>query len=150
MPITVGPRIKPAADWARKQIERTDAAAEAWLEGVKAPKKDPVKEAIAKKEKWKAAMREAIAEDRQAKALGKVDSAIIAEIADRVGADGFRRAVRARESKIVAKVEALHREVSSHVAKMDAMPVDTREQREAKMIANKRGMEDIGKRMKGV
>lgn len=150
MPITTGPRIPDPDTWTNKQIERTQAAGEAWVQGMLAPKKDPVAAARAAEGKWKNSMQKAINEGRFGKALAKVDSAVIAETVNNLGSGVFTNGVAARQNKIRAKVAAVHRELASHVQRMDALPTDTPEQREQKMLQNLRGMRAIGDRLKGV
>lgn len=150
MPINTGPRIPTAADWAEKQITRTQAAGDAWQKGMNAPKKDPVAAAIAAKDKYNNSMQKVIQEDRFAKGLMQVDSQSIADSVNALGPQVFTNGVAARAPKIRRKVAMVREKLTVHVDTMDALPTATPEQREAKMIANLRGMRKIGDDLKGV
>jgi len=149
-PITLAPRVPETDDWVNKQISRTEAATEEWKKNVMRPKRNPLEAAKAAKGKWENAMRRAIEERRFEAGLDAVDEetmyAVIAETPSTALAEGVRR----RAPKIRQKVDRLRGYLTAHLQAIDRMPVDTDQQREQKMLANLRGMKEIGRRMKGL
>jgi len=149
-PITLGPRVPEAADWAEKQTTNAAAAGDRWLKGVLAPKKNPIDEAKKKKGKYRQKMEQALREDRYGKGLDLIDEdEMYATIRDG-GSAPFSSGVTRRRAKVERVAATLRPMVVALTATLDAMPVDTPEQREAKMIAAKRGMEAIGKKRRGI
>lgn len=148
-PITLGPRVTDAASWAKDQVEAAKAKATKWHERSKRPKKVPSQAALAAKEKWRNRLQEAIDENRWEGAMGKVDEDVRMQVIDNVGASGFSQGIERHKPKVDAKVKVLQPLVLALAQTLDDMPVATDTDREAKMIAAKRGMQAIGKTLKG-
>ena len=147
-PITV--EIVPSAEkWAKKQIDRAVAAGEDWVQGMQNPSADPKAAALAAKGKWKENVTKAVANDAFAKGIAKysVDEAI--ETAIKIGAAGFANGITARTGKIQRVIADLQPKVAALKRTISAMPQDTEAQREARLLAAKRGMQEIGKARQG-
>ncbi len=149
-PITLGPRIPEAADMAADMTAKAAAAGEKWLQKVTHPKKNPIEAAKAAKGKWKNKMQDAIAKDSFAKGLDKVDEDEMYQTIRDGGAAPFTSGVTRRSAKVLRVMTELRPYQLALAETLDKMPIDTPEQREAKMIAAKRGMEEIGKKRKGI
>jgi len=148
-PVTLGPRVTSAADWANKQITNSVNAADTWFKNVLAPRKDPKKAALAAAGKWKTNVQAAIAGGYFEKGINAYDESAKEAVITSVGAAGFSAGVTNKKAKAVSKINKLQPKVAALAATLDAMPQDTDAQREAKMIAAKRGMQQIGKDLRG-
>lgn len=147
-PITV--EIVPdASRWAKNQLEGSAAAGQKWVDGIQRPSGNFKERAIAAAGKHKTRTTEALNEDRYRKGMAKVseDEAIATAVA--VGASGYTNGVAARSAKIMRVVTELQPMVATLKRALDAMPQENDAQREAKMLAAKRGMQEIGKRRRG-
>lgn len=149
-PVSTGSRVKSAEDWATKQIERSTAAGADWLRGVLSPKKHPIEAAIAADGKRKQKLAEAERAGSWLAAMRRVDVDEMYKTIEAIGQSAYEGGIAAREGKIRNKIGKLQPLVEALAKTIDAMPQDTDAQREARMIAAKRGMQDIGKRLKGI
>lgn len=149
-PVTVGGRVKSAKDWADKQIERSSGAGDAWLKGVLSPRRHPIEAALAADGKRKQKLAEAEREGRWPAAMRRVDVDAMYETIEANGRAAYEAGITSREGKIRHKIDRLQPLVEGLAKTLDAMPQDTDAQREAKMIAAKRGMQDIGRRLRGI
>jgi len=145
----LGPRIPSAKDRTDAQISGAVNSAEKWLKNTLEPTVDPVEAAIKAKPRFNAGVQKAIAEDRFVKGLRNVDRSEVEQTLRQGGASKFSTGIQSRAAKILRRNEESQGLLEAHVQKMDQMPVDTPEQREAKMIANKRGMEALGVQLRG-
>ena len=147
-PISV--EVVPSADrWAAKQIANSLNAGQAWVEGVQRPSRDFKEAALAAAGKHKSKTMEALNDDRYRKGMAKVntDEAIATAVA--VGAGGYTSGIQARTAKINRVVTELQPKVAALKRNIDAMPQENDAQREARLIAAKRGMQEIGKSRRG-
>lgn len=149
-PVTLGPRVISPADWSKKQVERATAAASEWLERVQKPRKNPIEAAIAADGKRKNKLAEAERLGKWKAAMSKVDDAVMYEVIRKRGSGAFSSGVSDRAVKITKRVSELQPMVAALAASLDAMPQETDAEREAKMLAAKRGMQEIGKKRLGV
>lgn len=149
-PVTVAPRVKSADDWAEKQVTNAKNAGDRWLKGVLSPRKNPVTAAIAADTKRKQKLEEAERQGKWKKAMQQVNVDQMYETIEKGGSSAFTTGVSKREGKIKEKISKLQPLVLANAEEIDKMPQDTPEQREAKMIANKRGMEKIGQKLRGI
>lgn len=148
-PITLGPRVISAEDITRKLVDRASDAAADWIKNLKAPKKHPIKEAIAAHGKYVDKMTVVIREGRQKKALEKVsDEDFLAGI-DEAGEGAFRDGIDRKRGKVNRRFTVLQPLYEVLAKAIDAMPVDTEAQREKKMTAARRGMIVVGKARRG-
>jgi uncharacterized protein YifE (UPF0438 family) len=149
-PVTPGARVKSAQDWADKMIRRAGEAADDWEKGVLSPRKHPIEAAIAANGKRKQRLMEAEREERWLKAMQRVDVDAMYHTIELVGKQAYSAGLAAREEKIRGKIGKLQPLVEALAKTIDAMPQDTDQQREARMLAARRGMIEIGKRLKGI
>lgn len=147
-PRNLAPRVAETGDWVGKQIGNAQNAAQRWKDRVRTPRKDPVAEAKKASQKWKNKMQEAIQGDRFAKGLAQVDEAAMIETIEATDPTVFSGGIERRRGKITSKVEKLRPKVLALANTLDAMPTNTDAEREAKMIAARRGMLKIGSEMK--
>lgn len=148
-PINLGPRVPEATDWANKQIANATAAGERWLANVQRPTKDPKAEALRANARYKGEMAKVLTEDRFAKGVQKIDLDEMMATIVAGGSGQFTSGVERRRGKIGRVVGDLRAQVLALANNLDKLPIDTPEQREAKMIAAKRGMEAIGRARRG-
>ena len=147
-PITLGPRVKNAADWVDDMVAGAKAKSKRWLENSLKPKKDPKKAALAAAGKFEDKMRTALDGKHYDAGVAAYDEAAREDVIKLVGTRGFEEGVERHKPKATAKIKKLQPLVTALAATLDAMPIDTDAEREAKMIAAKRGMQEIGKQMR--
>lgn len=121
---------------AEKQIRRSQEAAQDYVEGVRAPKRNPMQAAKAAKNKLKAKFNEAVDSGRWEQGLDSVTQDEWTRLAVEKGGPRFAAGVEAARDDIIV----FHEELSAVSARIeqsiDAMPTDTLQQRIAKMTAN--------------
>jgi len=148
-PIELGPRVISAEDIARKLVDRASAAAEDWKRRLLSPKKHPIKEGIAAEGKYKDKMQVVLREERRKKALEKVSDEDFINGVEAAGPDAFRSGIERKRGKVQRRFAVLQPLYELLAKALDAMPVDTEAQREAKMRAARRGMILVGKVRRG-
>ena len=148
-PITLGPLVVPAEEWVEDMAAGAQAKADKWLKKTLRPSKDPKATALAAEGKYTAQMQEALAEGRWGAGIRAIDEAVRQQMIEATGAAGYRAGVTAKKPKALAKIKRLQPMVASLKERIAAMPQDTPEQREARMLAARRGMIEIGKAMRG-
>jgi len=149
-PITLGPRVVDAASWAEDQVTAAKAKATKWLEHSRRPKKVPSHAALAAKGKYRTKLEEALTGGVWEAAMGRVDEDLRMTIIEAVGSAGFSQGIERHKPKVIARVKELQPLVLALALEIDAMPQDTDDQREARMLAAKRGMQRIGRVRKGL
>jgi hypothetical protein len=148
-PVTLGPRVISATDWVNKQTEGAKARADTWLKNSLAPSKDPKQAALKAAGKWKSNMQAAITGGHYEKGISGYDEAARTTVLNEGGTAAFISGVDRHKAKAVAKVSKLQPKVAALAATLDGMPIDTDAQREAKLLAARRGMIAIGKELRG-
>lgn len=137
-------RVLDPKDWVDKQIDTMIAVGrDNYLRGIKHPKKDPIKAGIAAQGKYEAKMKDPKVLARRKSGLQKTNVDEWVLMAETLGADKIVDGVVKRRFKIerwVAKYQPL---LKAHLAAIDAMPDVTEADREAKMLANKRGLQKL-------
>jgi len=139
-PITLGPRVADAATWAEDMQTAAKNKSAKWLKNSLAPKKSPKERAKKAAKKYDNNMRAALEEKRWDAGIDAYDEDLRMQTIAAVGESGFRAGLDAKKLKIVAKIEKLQPLVAALADTLDKMPVDTPEQRAAKMIAARDGM----------
>ena len=147
-PRDLAPRVPETDTWVEGQITNTRNAAEKWKANTLRPKRDPIVAAKAAKEKWKNAVTKAAQEDRFAKGLEQVDEADMIATIQATPSTAVADGVERRRGKIERKVGKLRNLMVGHLAAVDRMPTNTDAEREAKMLANLRGMRAVGDKMR--
>lgn len=149
-PITLGARVLSPEEWADKQVKRASDAADAWLEHVQKPRRDPIKAALAASAKRANKIREALEQKKWDKAMAGVDEDLMFEIIRKRGAAAFRAGIEDRKAKVSARTKELQPMVTALAKSIDAMPDATDADREKRLLAARRGMIEIGKKRRGI
>lgn len=150
-PISLGRRIPTPEDMTDLQIKGVEDNKEKWLKRTTNPKKNFKEEALRPTavERYKDSMRKVIDEDRHKGGMELVNESETMEIIKAVGAEGYAKGARARKAKILRVHKELDSDRLALASEIDAMEKVTDSDREAKMIANKRGLQAIGKKRRG-
>jgi len=143
MPFQQGPRITPAAERVQNMIAGVQANAAKWQAHTIAPKRNPKAAALAANQKYKNAMTEAIQQDRFAAGIRNYDEDAAVATIQQIGAANLVNGVAARQAKIEKANAALDTSLLAHLRTIDAMPTNTAQEREQKMLANLRGMKAL-------
>lgn len=149
MPFGQGQRLPNAQEMTTRMIQGATNNAEKWLDHTLNPTKNPKQQALKANGKYKARMQESIQQDSWAKGVQGYDEEAAVQAIRNAGTGAYVNGIQSRETKIRGKMEPYLRELGTHVQKLDAMPTDTAQQAEAKMLENLRGMRQIGKNLKG-
>ena len=147
-PITLGPRVKDPAQWVEDMIAGAKARSKNWLANSLRPKKDPKAAAKAAAGKYEDNMRKSLDEKRWDDGIDAIDEVAREAVIKAVGEDGFRRGVDTHRAKAEAKIKKLQPLVAAVATTIDAMPQDTEGQREERMLAARRLMIEVGKKMR--
>jgi len=150
-PMTLGPRLPSPEEWATLQIKGAKDNAQKWLDRVSKPKKNFKEEALkaTSRARYKNSMENVLAKDLWAGGMANVDESETIAIIQKRGTAAYSSGVEARSAKITRRVKDLHGDRLALCSTIDAMPVSTDSEREAKMIANKRGLQAIGEERRG-
>lgn len=149
-PLTLGPIVIDAEEWAEKQVKRAAAAASDWEKNVLRPRRDPLKAAIAAAPKRKQKLLESLEQGKWEKAMARVDEDLMYATIRKRGASAFRAGIEDRKAKVVARVKELQPLVAALKKEIDAMPDVSDSDREARLLAARRGMIAIGKKRRGI
>lgn len=137
-------RVISPDEWKNRQINTLKAVGKTnYLEGIKAPKADPIARGIETEGKFADAMRKAIDSGARKKGLEKTSMDEWYAYASTLGADKLVDGVTKREAKVVKFVTAYHPLLTSHLAKIDALPEETDSDRETRMLENLRGLKAL-------
>lgn len=137
-------RVISPEEWANRQIDTLKAVGRAnYMTGIASPKADPIARGIETEDKYAAATRKAIEEGRRAKALAKTDMAEWYKYSRELGADKLVDGVTKRADKVRKFTTAFQPLLTSHLAKVDALPEETDSDRENKMLENLRGLKAL-------
>ncbi len=135
-------RVIDPATWVNKQIDTiTSVGRQNYLIGVKSPRKNPITAGIAAQGKYENKMKDPAVLKRRVDGLNKTNMDEWVQMAETRGADNLVSGVVSRRYKIERAVGKLQPMLKAHLATIDAMNDVTSSDREAKMIANKRGLE---------
>jgi len=151
-PMVLGPRLPTPEEWAQLQVKGSQDNAAKWLQRTTKPKKNFKAEALrdTSRQRYKASMEQVIRDDTWAGGMALVDESETMDIIAKRGSGVYSQGVADRTAKITRRVKELHSDRLALAATVDAMPVASDAEREAKMIANKRGLQAIGlRRRKG-
>jgi len=130
-------------DAVEKMVASLEAVGrENYLKGISAPRKDPIKAAIAAEDKWAAKVQEAIKEKRRAKALETISMEEWAAMAE-AGADRLVDGVKMRRHKIERFWKNWSPLLERHLAEIDKLPDKTDADREKRMLENLRGLKKL-------
>lgn len=147
-PMTLGPRVVDADAWVEDMTQAAKAKSAKWLRNSLKPRKDPKTRARLAAKKYENNMREALEEGRWVQGIDAYDEDVRQATIEAVGESGFRAGIETKKAKIAHKIRLLQPLVAALTATIDRMPVDTPEQRGAKMLAARDGMIAIKKQMR--
>jgi len=137
-------RVISPEEWKSRQISNLkDVGRRSYLQGIKAPKADPIARGIATEGKYAAATKKSIDEERRKAALEKTSMAEWYKYASELGADKLVDGVVKREAKVGAFISAFHPMLTSHLAKIDGLAEETDAERETRMLENLRGLKAL-------
>lgn len=148
-PITLGELVPSAADWSKKLVDRAQAGASDWLANSLKPRAVPSKAALSANDKRVDKLQQSIKNKSWEGAMSRVDEDQRLVTMQALGSDVFSKGVAARQGKIEKVVGDLQPRVLALKKTLDNMPEKTDADREAKMIAAKRGMQAIGLARRG-
>lgn len=150
-PITLGPRLPDPVEWAKLQVEGAVAKGQVWLDRTTKPKKNFKEEALRKTsvERFHDSMSRALAEKRWEGGMANVNESEAIQIIKDGGTTPYTSGIQRRKAKIERVVKELHSDRLALASTIDGLAVATDADREAKMIANKRGLQAIGKKRRG-
>ena len=149
-PVSVGSRVKSPEAWAAKLIANALGSGDNWMVGILNPRKNPIEAGIAAEAKYQDKLKQSMVEKRRVKGLQQVDVEAMYKTIEEGGPTVYTGGIERRRAKIEGKIGKLQPLVLALAQELDKMPQDTDSQREAKMIAAKRGMQAIGKKMRGI
>lgn len=145
-PMTLGPRLPTPEKWAELQIAGAKANAQKWLDNTTHPKKNFKEEALRATSiaRYKDSMSRVIAEGTWEGGMALVDESEAMAIIAKRGTTPYSQGIADRAAKILRRVRELYDARLALCATVDALPTATESDREAKMIANLRGLKAIG------
>ncbi len=151
--IAPGVRIQnPGPDPARmteRLLRKTSAAGQDYVQGMQNPRRDPKAAAQRAKGKWANRVQQAITEDRYSKGIQSYDQAEAVAIATSDGGTAYTSGIAKRANKIARVHQKLAPLLGGVSQAIQAMPQDSDGQREARLIAARRAMINVGKQLKG-
>ncbi len=137
-------RLIDAGSWVEKQLRGISSVGrENYIAGVRHPKADPIAEGIKAQGRYETKMKDPAVLKRREDQLRKTNINEWVTIAETLGADTLVDGVVKRRPKVERKIAALRAALGTHLAKIDAMASDTDAQREAKVIANLKGLREL-------
>lgn len=137
-------RVISPADWKKRQIDTLKSVGRAnYLTGIASPKADPIARGIATEAKYAAATKKSIEEERRRKALEKTDMGEWFKYSHDLGADKLVDGVVKREAKVEKFITSYQPLLTSHLAKIDALPEETDADRETRVLENLRGLKAL-------
>ena len=150
-PMVLGPRLPSAEEWAELQIKGAKDNAQKWLDRTTHPKKNFKEEALrtSSVERYHNSMERVLSEKRWEGGMELVNESDAMDTIKRRGSAAYSKGVEDRRPKILARVKELHSDRLALAVAIDTMPVSTDDEREAKMIANVRGLKAIGTKRRG-
>lgn len=148
-PRPLAPIVPETDEWASTMIQGAENNAAKWKARTARPTADPILAGIAAAGKHKQKTQEALNEGRYEKGLRAVDEGAMLATIEATDPSVFSGGIRRREAKIKAKIGKLRPLVAAVKTTIGAMPQDTDAQREARMVAARRGMIEVGKKMRG-
>jgi len=151
-PISIGRRIPTPEKIAELQVKGAKDNKQKWLDNTLLPRKNFKEEALKPQaqERYKNSMERVIREGRQAKGMALVNETEVHNTIKELGADHYAKGVEARAAKVLRVAKELDSDRLALAAAVDAAPTSTEEQREEKMILNKRGQQAIGRKRRGI
>lgn len=127
----------------KKYLARTSAAGQDWADGIANTTKDIAANAVKAAPKYKANMMASLQNDTWAKRMSRVTTADIKAAVVAAGAGAYTGGISRRSSKIEKAFARVMPLIKANADKIQAMADITPADREARMLANLRGMRAI-------
>ncbi len=143
-PVQIRPAFPDAATFTRRLVEGVQGAGQRYAEGVRAPRANFLERAKASNAAWKNGVQAAVAGDRFAAGLNKVNADEAIETAATLGAQSYAAGVTGRQPKIQRIMTEVSPMMAAAVSTTRAMPSDNDAQREARAIAMIRAARAVG------
>jgi hypothetical protein len=151
--IAPGVRIQnPGPDAARmteRLLRKVSGAGQDYVTGMQNPRRDPKAAAMRAEGKWANRVQEAITRKAYGAGIRNYDVAEAVTIATSDGGSAYTAGVAKRAAKIARVHQRLAPLLGGVSQAIQAMPQDTDGQREARLIAARRAMINVGKQLKG-
>ncbi len=150
-PISLGPRLPPPDEWAELQIQGAQNNAAKWLKNTIHPKKNFKEEALkaSSTARYHDSMQKVLAQKTWEGGMALVNESEALDIVAKRGSGVYSAGVADRKSKITRVVKDMHADRLALTTVIDNLPTTTDAEREARMIANKRGLQAIGQKRRG-
>jgi len=136
------PKLEPSKI-AAKQLKRVRESVDIYEDGVRHPRANPIERALSKKAKWANKIQDAIKNDTWGKALSGLTFDDWQKPTVTVGPRHWVENVEAKASKIQRFWSSWAPLLDAHVSKLQAMKDETDADREARMLANLRGLKSL-------
>jgi len=131
-----------------RYLEGVGNAGTRYVQGMQNPRRHPVEAAVRAKGKWAQKTTEAIQLGSYEKGVRQQNYAEAVQIATADGGTAYTSGAQRREGKVSRAFQRLAPLQGGLSQSIQNMPQDTEAQREARLIAARRGMIAIGKQMK--
>ena len=137
--------VPDANTWANEMIAGAQAKADKWVKNASDAADTMKAEALTAGARYATGVQAAIANKSYDKGVQSIDTSQVRQTIQAVGAAGYSSGITARAGKILAAITKLQPKVAALKQTINAMPKDTDAQREARLIAARKGMIAIGK-----
>ncbi len=148
-PVQIRPAFPDAATFTRRLVEGVQGAAQRYAEGVRAPRANFLDKAKAANGAWKNGVQAAVAGDRFAAGLNKVNVDEAIETAATLGAASYAPGVVGRTNKIQRVMNEVAPMMAAAVATVRNLPADNDAQREARAVGMIRAARAVGLSRRG-
>ncbi len=134
-------RLPDPREWVERQQRGATSVGQAnYLDGIRAPKKDPIQAGIDSQDAYVSAMRQPEVLARRVTGLQRTNINEWAAKAEAVGAGRYAEGVVASRPKLERGVEAYHGFLQQHLATIDRLPNATVADRNRRVIENLNGL----------
>lgn len=148
-PVQIRPAFPDAATFTKHLLDGVAAKAGRYAEGVRAPRKNFLEAAKAANQAWKNGVNAAVAGDRFAAGLNKVNADEAIETAATLGAQTYVSGVQGRQAKIQRIMSEVAPQMAAAVATVRALPANTDADREARAVGMIRAARAVGLARRG-
>lgn len=148
-PVQIRPAFPDAATFTKRLVEGVSAAQARYAEGVRAPRANFLDRAKASNQAWKNGVQAAVAGDRFAAGLNKVNPDEAIETAATLGAASYVQGVTGRQPKIQRIMSDVAPLMAAAVSTVRALPSNTDADREGRAVAMIRAARAVGLSRRG-
>lgn len=150
-PITLGPRLPTPEEWSKLQIQGAQNNAAKWLDRTTHPRKNFKEEALkaSSQARYHDSMQKVLAQKTWEGGMALVNESEAMAIIAKRGSGVYSAGVADRQAKVERVVKEMHSDRLALAVAIDNLPTTTDAEREARMIANKRGLQAIGLKRRG-